>query len=123
LQLASPGVEKVLLHPVLVFAREHPLAMLAAPLHHVLLTLLLAGHTFYLLLLVLPFLRPESSCTCCALLPTTTSANCWLGGREGCFGKGAGSGCWLGGQARGAGRVLPPRPTLACVAVGPERSM
>jgi hypothetical protein len=46
----------VLLHPVLVFAREHPLAVLAAPLHLVLLTLLLAGHTFYLLLLVLPFL-------------------------------------------------------------------
>jgi hypothetical protein len=30
--------------------------MLAAPLHLVLLTLLLAGHTFCLLLLVLPFL-------------------------------------------------------------------
>ena len=50
-------------------------------------------------------------------------SGCWLGGREGCFGKGFGSGCWLGGQAWVAGRVLPPRPTLARFVVVPKRSI
>jgi hypothetical protein len=45
----------VLLHPVLVFARA-PSGNACSTTSPLLLTLLLAGHTFYLLLLVLPFL-------------------------------------------------------------------